>query len=133
MNILLEIVTDVPVSTDVHSSKFVLYSLVVTNIVVVVGMVIKAIVDWGNRVQDRLDRESNAKIAAALGEQRKNEILASTEAARKESANALKVANGHNEKIAQLAAQQNLPREVIVVNPQDKPVHVTKDMKLPPH
>jgi predicted histidine transporter YuiF (NhaC family) len=125
MNLLLE------TAVSEQSTDHVLYTLVITNVVMVLGLIIKAVVDYVNRVQDRLDRESNAKIAAALGEKRKDEILASTEAARKESADALKVANGHNEKIAQLTAQQNLPREVIIVNPQDKPVHVTKDMKLP--
>ena len=37
-------------------------SLVVLQGVVALGMIIKAVVDYNNRVQDRLDRESEAKI-----------------------------------------------------------------------
>lgn len=115
--------------------EHVFWTFVVGQVVIIAGMIIKAFVDHGNRVQDRLDRESAVKLQLAEGERRKVEIVAATDKTHAMSSEALRVANGHNEKIKHTmeAVKEivNAPREVIVVNPPDRPVHTTKDLQAP--
>ena len=81
----------------------IIYTLIGGHVVTLATLAIKAVIDQANRVQDRLDAESKAKILLLEGakrEQRISEKIAENTAVNVE---AIRVANGHNEKIASLS------------------------------
>lgn len=83
-----------------QSEKVLIYTLIGGHVVTLLTLVIKALMDQANRVQDRLDAESKAKLLLAEGaarEKRIQEAIADNTAMNKE---ALEVSNGHNAKMA---------------------------------
>ena len=84
------------------SEKVLIYTLIGGHVVTLVTLAIKAIIDQANRVQDRLDAESKAKIMLAEGAKREQRINAKIEENTQVNLEAIRVANGHNEKIVAL-------------------------------
>jgi len=84
------------------SEKIIIYTLVGGHVVTLVTLAVKALIDQANRVQDRLDAESKAKILLAEGANRERRINAKIEENTAVNVEAIRVANGHNEKIATL-------------------------------
>ena len=58
------------------SEKVIIYTLIGGHVVTLVTLAIKAVIDQANRVQDRLDAESKAKILLAEGAERERRINA---------------------------------------------------------
>jgi hypothetical protein len=104
------------------SEKVIIYTLIGGHVVTLVTLAIKAIIDQANRVQDRLDAESKAKILLAEGAERERRITEKINENTAVNVEAIKVANGHNEKIASLT-------ETVARTAGDglKEVHVTID------
>lgn len=84
------------------SEKVIIYTLIGGHVVTLVTLAIKALIDQANRVQDRLDAESKAKILLAEGAERERRINAKIDENTAINAEAIRVANGHNEKIVAL-------------------------------
>lgn len=82
-----------------QSEKVLIYTLIGGHIVTLVTLLIKALIDQANRVQDRLDAESKAKIILAEGAKREERINAKIDENTIISKEALEVSNGHNAKI----------------------------------
>lgn len=104
------------------SEKVIIYTLIGGHVVTLVTIAIKAIIDQANRVQDRLDAESKAKIILAEGAKREQRINQKIDENTAVNVEAIRVANGHNEKIANLT-------EAVAKTVGDglKDVHVTID------
>ena len=85
-----------------QSEKVLIYTLIGGHVVTVTTLVVKALIDQANRVQDRLDAESKAKIILAEGAAREARINQKIEENTQINLEAIKTANGHNEKIASL-------------------------------
>lgn len=84
------------------TEKVIIYTLIGGHVVTLATLAIKAVIDQANRVQDRLDAKSKAELLLLEGsrrEQRISEKIAENTAVNVE---AIRVANGHNEKIASL-------------------------------
>lgn len=84
------------------SEKVIIYTLIGGHVVTLVTIAIKAVIDQANRVQDRLDAESKAKIILAEGAKREQRINQKIDENTAVNVEAIRVANGHNEKIASL-------------------------------
>ena len=104
------------------SEKIIIYTLIGGHVVTLVTLAIKAMIDQANRVQDRLDAESKAKILLAEGAKREERINAKIEENTAVNVEAIRVANGHNEKI--VALTETVAR---TVGEGPKEVHVTID------
>ena len=104
------------------SEKIIIYTLIGGHVVTLVTLAIKALIDQANRVQDRLDAESKAKIILAEGAKREQRINQKIDENTAVNVEAIRVANGHNEKIANLT-------EAVAKTVGDglKDVHVTID------
>lgn len=114
--------------------------LLATQAVIAFGMLIKAWVDANNRVQDRLDAESKAKILAAgleevknKGREREERIVKQVAVVEAKADAAYEAGNGNQVKFAAVTARLEehskallTPTEVTVVNDAKHPVHVTK-------
>jgi transaldolase len=84
------------------SEKLLIYTLIGGHVVTLVTLAIKALIDQANRVQDRLDAESKARMLLAEGARREQRINAKIDENTAVNVEAIRVANGHNEKIAEL-------------------------------
>jgi len=104
------------------SEKVIIYTLIAGHVVTLVTLAIKAMIDQANRVQDRLDAESKAKILLAEGAERERRIKEKIDENTRISERAFDAANGHNEKIATLT--EAMTRSV---GEGMKDIHVTID------
>lgn len=109
-----------------QSEKVLIYTLIGGHIVTLVVMLIKALIDQANRVQDRLDAESKAKIILAAGADREARIRADIEANTKVNETALEVSNGHTAKLTSaLATMADVTKAIEGGAPKE--IHVTVD------
>ena len=104
------------------SESVLIWTLIGGHIVTLATLAIKSLIDQANRVQDRLDSESKARIILAEGAKREERINAKIDQNTAVNVEAIKVANGHNEKIVALT-------ETVAKSVGDglRDVHVTLD------
>lgn len=125
------------------------WALIITNVVVIVGAILKMSYDMWSRIQDRADREQLAKLTSAeleavkkAGGERETRLvkqiketrkvalanMKATQAAIRETREFAKVANNVNEKIAsiglELKSDNSKPQDVHVINSPEDPVHI---------
>lgn len=94
---ILEIIAD---AAPQPSEKLLLWTLILTSAGSFVTALFALIKGQLDRVQDRLDAESKAKLILAAGANREKRINEKIEENTKISKEAFEAANGHNEKIA---------------------------------
>ena len=94
MTLLSQILADAA-----QSEKVLIYTLIGGHVATILGLIIKAAIDQANRVQDRLDAESKARLLLAEGAAREKRIQDSIADNTRINAEALEVSNGHNAKI----------------------------------
>ncbi len=109
-----------------QSEKVLIYTLIGGHVVTILGLVIKALIDQFNRVQDRLDAESKAKIILAAGAEREKRINEKIDENTKVNTEALQVSNGHNAKLAS-ALETMADVTKAIENREPKELHVTLD------
>lgn len=108
-----------------QSEKVLLWTLIITNAVTLGTLIIKGVLDVVNRMQDRLDAESKARIQLAEGAAREQRLAEKIAENTQISKQAFETANGHNEKIAkatELAAKA-------IETATAKEVHATVEIK----
>ena len=84
------------------SETVIIYPLIGGHVVTLATLAIKAVIDQANRVQDRLDAKSKAELLLLEGSRREQRIKEKIDENTAVNAEAIRVANGHNEKIATL-------------------------------
>lgn len=111
-----------------QSEKVLIYTLIGGHVVTLGTLLIKAIIDQANRVQDRLDAKAKADLLMAEGaarEKRLQEAIAENTTINKE---ALEVSNGHNAKMATaLTTVAEATKAIVESSPKE--VHVTLEAK----
>lgn len=114
--------------------------LIAGQVILALGMIIKALSDYNNRIQDRLDRESSARMTqkgldetkAELkrdGDERAKSIIQKVQTVEKKADAAYNAGNGNQEKFAAVtsilevhAKALSAPTQVEIVNDQNHPV-----------
>ncbi|MCW1885539.1 hypothetical protein OKA04_12435 [Luteolibacter flavescens] len=117
MNTLSSFIAD----TSGHSEKVLIYTLIGGHVVTLVTLIVKAIIDQMNRVQDRLDKQ----LALTEGRQRETRLVAKIDENTKISKEAFVAANGHNEKIATAVELAQKAMETAAT----KEVHATVELR----
>lgn len=103
-----------PILADASSSeKVLIWTLVTTNVIQFLVIVVKAIVDQVNRVQDRLDAESKARIILQEGKAREERLAAKIDENTEVSKAAFREANGVNAKLERHSNDVKIATEVI--------------------